>query len=99
MEWQETLVSVLRVCGGDSWVKEESRSIWHKVHSNIRGRTNCGTRILNANNIPYTRNDKTDPVKAQQCVVCQFDLPHVHLMEFKPPAPQEIPPGYIPTTA
>ena len=98
MQWQQTIASVLRLCGGHSWIKEESRSIWHKMHSNIRGRTTCGTIVKNADNIPFVRYDTSDPVDAQQCIICQFDLPNLHIVEFKP-KPQEIPPGYIPATA
>ena len=87
MLWQEIIAHVLKISSDNPWIKEDSRSIWHRMHLNIRNRTACGTKITNANKIPYIHFNTTAPVAVQQCVICQFDLPGLHAVELKPISP------------
>lgn len=101
--WQEMIANVFRVCGGTSWVKgvhpKSDDIIWHKMHSNIRKRTQCGVRLTNTDTLPYAQYSTNTPPEELQCAICQFDIRHLHAVEFKPAPVQLIPPGYVPAPA
>lgn len=94
--WRHLMAYILHISNGVAWIREQDHDIWHKVHT--KRQTTCRARITWPNKSDLTiRRLEDPPGEERQCIICQFGLSHLNLVEGedkpKKPKPPKPPTG------